>query len=834
MTYRNIALIAIAALACSPAMRSEQKNLGALKSPDGKLLVELTENNGTVNYSLKRGGAIVVEQSPLGIVTSEGDFSSGVTAATSAQKKIDSTFTLPAAKRSRINDLCNEVTVNVTKEGKNARFVVRLYNEGMAWRYEIDGSGDVTVSGETGGCVLPAQQTIMTQPLCQGTRGSFAESDTELLECMRTASLPLMAGNGDNTVILAETAPTSGYCGSRLTVSDGGALLFTPVETVATTLPLATPWRMVLAAPLNAVAESSMAECLGTPASADDFSWVKPGRAASAFAGEDHMASYLDMDNIRSYIDWASQQGWEYFTLDKSWRQNGIRLQDVVSYARSKNVGVFVWLSRHALPAAEGQMRTALQEYKTAGVKGVKVEFWEDEFTETVNQRNTLLKVAAEKQLMVILANSVNTAGLNRTWPNLMGTENGLNNSCYCFTPDLVGAAHNISSAILKAPYGPTDYYPVDFAEHNGKLLQSTTHAHQLALAVMFHSGVQHISDAPANLRHSMAKEILKTIPAAWDETCCTEAAAGEYITMVRRSGADRYIGTLAAEARTAEISLDFLNDGETVNAYIYRDGSCPTDIAFEYKTGLTKSDAIAISLARNGGALVKLTAADNEVKPYCVKYEAEAHGNTIPFGVSVLADATGFCSGGEFVAGAGNGRSLFVNNISVPETGTYAVTVYYMADKASAGYVKLNGSLASIRALDFINSGGTDGRALAQTTVSLQFDRTEGNSIEINSSEALPGIDRITVTDNQTLVSGVENVVSDPAMPGRVYGTDGAVAIEQPSEASYTVHNTLGRLLAAGKMEAGSITVPVHEKGIVIVSLATPSGRFAQKVIIR
>ena len=832
MKIYNIAIAAVFATAAGAPLSAE--TLATLKSPDGSTTLTVSNNNGTIEYQLARGSQALTGTSTLGITTSEADFTDGLTVTAVNEKKVDTKFRLPATNIAEVADHCSEVTLEVEKDSHKAQFILRLYNEGLAWRYAMQGSGTVTVPEETGALRIPSQSTIYSLPLCQGTRSSFAEADTELLECMKCAQLPLVTGSGDNTVIIAETAPGANYCGSRLTVGADGSYTFTPVETVTANLPLATPWRMVLTAPLATVASSAIAECLADPTTVSDLSWIKPGRAASAFAGEDHTASYLDMATIRSYIDWASRQGWEYFTLDKSWRQNGISLNDVVSYAKSKNVGVFVWLSRHTLTDNKSSMRVALQQYKTAGAKGIKVEFWEDNSQASASLRNTLLKIAAEKQLMVILSNSVNTAGLNRTWPNLMTTESGLANNSYCFSPDLVSARHNINSAIMRAPFGPNDYHPVDFAEAEGKLLQSVTHAHQLALAVAFRSGVQHIADAPDNLRYSMAKEILKSLPAAWDESRCTSAIPGEYFSIVRRNGSERYIAALTAEARTAEFPLTFLAGGETVNAYIYRDGTCPTDIAFEYKTGLTSASKLSVPLAENGGVLIKLTAADNETKPYCVRYEAEAEGNTIPFGVSVLSDPDSRCSGGEFVTGAGNGRSLFINNISVPKAGTYAVTVYYMADEASDGYLKLNGELASIRGLKFINSGGNSGRALAQLTVSMPFDRTEGNSIEINSSASLPGIDRITVTDNETTVSGMESVAADPEMPGRIYSVNGAVVIEQPQPASYAVYNTLGRMLASGTMDKGTVEVPVAERGIVIVTLSAPSARFSQKLVVK
>lgn len=829
----NITAIAASILIASASTPASAETVGTIKSPDGKLTLTIDTENGTVGYTLSKGAQILIERSAVGIATSEGDFTSGVTIDGMETAKINNTFTLPAASCNRIDDICNQATITLVNGDDVAKTVFRLYNDGMAFRYEIPGTGNITVSDESSECRIAGQGRIFNLPLCQGVNASFAEADTELMECMKTARLPLVSQSGDTHILVAETAPNGNYCGSRLEVA-GGAYHFTPLETVSATMPLKTPWRMILAGTQQQLAQTSMPLCLADPTTLTDTGWIRPGLAAWSFGGEDHTPQGFNMETIKKYIDWAASQHWQYFTLDKNWSRNGISLKEVTSYANSKNIGVFIWVSRHSLPTNETDLNKQLQDWKNAGVKGLKVEFWEHDTQESARLRQLFLQLTARKHMHVVLANSGNTAGLERTWPHLLATDNTLTNSAYAFNPDCVTAAHNINTAIFRAPLGLTDYCPVDFADHNGKLHQATTHAHQLALAVVMHGGLTNIGDAPANLRYSMAKEILKTIPATWSDTRCLAAEAEEFISLLRTDGSNRWLAALTSEKRTAEIPLDFLNDGERVNAYIYRDGSCPTDLAFSYRERLTRADKLSIEMADNGGFLVKLSASENEVKPYCIKYEAEATANTIPFGVSVLDDPDRLCSGGSYVSGAGNNRPVTINNITVPKTGTYAVTVYYMADEASNGFLKLNGSFASIRALNFINSGGQTGRSLAQATVSLPFDRTGGNSIEINSSDPLPSIDRITVTDNESLVSGVENVATDSPVPGHIYSLNGNVVIEQPTAATYTIHNTLGRLLASGSMDAGAVSIPLSEHGIVIVTLTCGTNRFATKVVVK
>ena len=817
----------------SPMAWSE--NIADIKSPNGRLQLKVENDGGTLSYILSRGANVLVEKSKVGLITSAGDFSSGISIKRIDTKDIEETFTLPAAGQSTVTDRCRELTVGIEKNSRPGSVIFRLYDEGMAWRYTVDGTASITVSGDAGEVRPASAEEYLTLPLSQGTRASFAATGAELLECMGKASLPLISRNGDDYLIINETAPASNFCGSRLNVPEKDVYVFTPVESVTARLPLATPWRMITTGSLKSIAAGHIAECLAQPSTLADTSWITPGRAVTTYCGEDHTASYLDGNVINSYIDWASNQGWEYITLDKWWNLTISQLKQVTAYASARNVGVIVWKSRKAFPNSEAAMRSELLSLKQAGAKGIKVEFWEDESLATVEQRNLLLQIAAEQKLLVLLSNTVNTAGLSRTWPNLMGSEAGVTNSSYVFSPDLVGAVHNINAAILHAAGGPVDYYPVDFAERDGKLLQATTHAHQLALAAVFHSGIQHIADSPSNLRHSITKNILKSLPATWDATEWLEAEHNEALMLVRRKGDDYYLAALTADPSSPEIPLSFLPEGKRVNAYIYHDGSCPTDINFEYKTGLTSSSTITLPMAASGGALVRFTSDDGSAKPYYKRYEAEGPDNTIPFGVSIAVDPDGLCSGGAYVTGGGMGRPVTINNISVPAPGNYAVNVYYMASEAVAGSVRLNGKLSTIRGLNFINTGGSSGRNLACITVTIPFENTEGNSLEISSSTTLPAIDRITVTDNETLeyTDGVDEVSVDDDAFCQAYTEGRTIVINTAQECAYTVYDTSGICIAAGKAKPGLNTIPVETAGVAIVTVTSDKATQTHKLII-
>ena len=439
------------------------------------------------------------------------------------------------------------------------------------------------------------------------------------------------------------------------------------------------------------------------------------------------------------------------------------------------------------------------------------------------------MKVTAEKQLLLNLHACTKPTGLRRTWPHLLTSEAVLENTVFTTFPDI----HNINSAIIRGAIGSTDYVPVDFADKNGCIHQKTTAAHQLALSVVFESGVQHIGDAPENIEYNIARDFLKTVPAAWDDTRCLEAVPDEYVSMVRCKGNEWYFASLTHDARTVSVPLSFLSSGERYNAYIYKDGECPSEIQFEWKENLTSKDTVSIDLLKHGGTAVLFSTSSQLPKPILMKYEAEADGNTIPFGVPVKTDTDSLCSGGKYVASIGNGRSITFNDVKVPESGTYAMTVYYMSDSPCTAYVKMNGNMDSWQEVSFVGTGGTSGGNLAHKTIWVDLDHTISNTVEIgNNSEYGPNIDRITLSKYADGTTDIETPESTEPV-GKVYALDKHIVIEQSSSTDYWVYNSLGQILKEGSFDGGRASLSVDEKGVYLVKVHTEDKVFTKKVLI-
>ncbi len=809
--------------------------IASAQSPDNEISVDFWLEGDALYYTVFKQDAVVVEKSKLAIKTSIGDFSSVLNFESANSSSVDASYFLPSGKKSLYINKYHQTNLVFTKDGETLEVVFRVYNDGVAFRYNIHGSGEMAVTEESSECVFSEVKRIFLHPTSKISNQPFEERSLDLLSCMNSSlALPLLVETNNSFVLLTEAMVDGNYAGAGMTIDElSGAFVFNVKQQEAVSLPFDSPWRTLIIGDLETIVASSLVDNLNKATSVTDFSWIKPGRAAWSYGGED-TSGYLDLENIKKYIDWAHQMGWEYFTLDKGWQNSGFTLSQVVTYANAKSIGVFVWVNQNSLPDDEVQLRNYLANLKNQGVKGLKVDYWDNESQRLMKKYNALLKLTAEQRLLVNMSSGPKPTGLRRTWPQLLTSEAVFGNIYYAQNSGVHCSADNINSAIIRNALGATDYAPVDFAKKDGRILQSTTWAHQLALSIIFESGVQHIMDAPENLQYHISKSFLSTLPSKWDDTKCLAAEPDQYISMVRKSSADWYLSALTHEAKNLEVSLAFLSPGTIYNAYVYKDGDCPSEIAFEYIENLNSDDQLTLTLLSSGGTVIRFSPADDHEKPVFVKYEAESDDNFIPFGVPVKDDPDGLCSGGKYVSSIGNGRSLTFQNVRVPETGLYALTSYYMADSERWAFWQINDDIQTLQEQFYINTGKESGDGLAHKTILVELEASVDNVIEYgHPTEQAPSIDRISLLLIQDDgLSADRNPTKESEVDVSIYTDRKAIIIEHSNTADYSIFNTAGQLIGSGNF-TGKATVPVFTSGVYIVNVYADSVQHTEKVMI-
>lgn len=717
-----------------------------VKSPDEKNILTVTAaDDGSLSYSLTRNGVALIAPSAVGIVSPDIDLAAGLTVSGTSRNQIDETYTLPTGKSHEYVNRCNELTVSCTKDGTAMDIIFRVYNDGAAFRYNIKGEGTLTVSADRSTISIPSLTTCWAQKYSADYSMPYPARTWEqmtALEGGRMCAPALVKTTGaDDWCLVTESANDGLFCTSALVAADAnahGTFSFAVKGEPVVQLPWLSPWRTIYVGSINDIVESSLNDNLNAAPATEDWSWVHAGLSSWDWGGMDGSQTH-DINVIKGFIDMAHIMGWPYYTLDDGWATSSYQLSDVTRYARSKGVEVFIWSHQNRFKNDYDQVYDILSHWHDLGFVGIKVDFFEDDSQEMMEKYDKILRAAAELKMMVNLHGCVKPSGLRRTYPNLITSEAVWGGEHYYFDHLSTQAHHNVTLALTRNVIGAMDYTPTEFARRDGVIRHTTTWSHQLALATLYESGIQTMSDSPENVIYSVGTPLLKVLPAAWDETRCLEAVPDEYVTMARRSGDDWYIASISKDARDVQLPLDFLGEGE-YTAQIYADGSCPSDISYSSST-VNSSSTLRLPVKATGGVTVRISKKPHHQPDFTL---VEAENGDRSNGTTLENDNDGNCSGKKFVGFLGYGRTLKLN-YSAPADGVYGITVYYITRDTRSAYFKVNDgekAVTSFQGNGF--SWGSDGLAFKTIFVKM----TAGdNTIEIgNDNGDCPNIDRLVV----------------------------------------------------------------------------------------
>jgi hypothetical protein len=232
-----------------------------------------------------------------------------------------------------------------------------------------------------------------------------------------------------------------------------------------------------------------------------------------------------------------------------------------VRYGREKNVGLILYVDWRQ---ANRQRDELCPLYEKWGIKGLKLGFVQVGPQSDTAWITATIQKAAEHHLMLNIHDGYRTTGYSRTYPNLMTVEGVQGNEHF------LSAAHNCTLPFTRYIAGPADY-TVCYYDRRLK----TSHAHQLAMAVISYSPLQWILwyDRPSAYAGEPELEFFRKVPTVWDETKVVQGQIGEYATIARRSGDDWFIGAInGQQPRKLQIPLDFLDRDKKYMAHIYSD----------------------------------------------------------------------------------------------------------------------------------------------------------------------------------------------------------------------------------------------------------------------
>ena len=623
------------------------QNKFELVSPNGEIKVSFNLSD-KIYYNIDYNGEVLLKDNFLQLILKNQVLGQNPKLRRQKRTSIDEQLTpVVPLKYSKVNNRYNQLLLTF----KDYSVEFRAFDDGIAYRFITSQKGDVEVMGEEFAINFPSDYLLhLQQP--GGFKTSCEEPYTHIQSNTwkpedKMAILPaLIDTKKDYKILISESDLTDYPCmflkgtGANGIVStfpktplafaeDGDRSLKITEEAdyIAKTKGTRNyPWRyFVISKNDKQLIENTMTYRLAEKNQLQDVSWIKPGQVswewwndASPYGPDVNFVSGYNLETYKYYIDFASKFGIPYIIMDEGWAKSTrdpytpnpkVDLHELIRYGKEKNVGIVLWLTWLTVENNFDLFKT----FNEWGVKGLKIDFMDRSDQWMVNYYERVAREAAKHNLFVDFHGSFKPAGLEYKYPNVLSYEGvrGMEQMGGCY-PD-----NSLYLPFMRNAVGPMDYTPGAMISMQPNVYRSErpnsasigTRAYQLALFVVFESGLQMLADNPTlYYRNEDCTRFITQVPVTWDETVALEAKAGEYVIVAKRKGDKWFIGGMTnngEKEREFTINLDFLNKDRSYQMTSFEDGINAGRQAMDYRcksSQVKAGEQLTVKMVRNGG----------------------------------------------------------------------------------------------------------------------------------------------------------------------------------------------------------------------------------------
>ncbi|RAW02345.1 glycoside hydrolase family 97 protein [Pseudochryseolinea flava] len=619
-----------------------------LTSPDGQLSVSITLAD-RIYYTINAGGQTIFQKNHLSLTLGSEVLGANPKLLRSKTGKVSEDIkpyvSLKfATVKSSYNFLAMEFKGKFTVE-------FRAFNDGVAYRFITAKDGDVEISEEDFVVNFPKDCLLHLQ-LAGGFKTSYEETyshkqSNEWKPSDRMSTLPLLVDTKNTYKVLISESDLTDYPAMFIKSSGSnvmnGVFPKVPLEfgpdgdrsvkilkeasyIAKTKGSRSFPWRyFVVTKDDRFLIENTMTLKLSAKPAITDVAWIKPGQAswewwndASPYGPDVDFVSGYNLETYKYYIDFAAKFGVPYIIMDEGWAKETtdpytpnpkVDVKELIRYGKEKNVGIVLWLTWLTVHKNMDLFKT----FETWGVKGVKIDFMDRSDQWMVNYYENVVKEAAKHHLFVDFHGAFKPAGLEYKYPNLLSYEGvrGMEQMGGC-TPD-----NSLYLPFMRNAVGPMDYtpgamlsmQPEVYASERPNSASIGTRAYQLALFVVFESGIQMLADNPTlYYRNEECTAFMTKVPTTWDETKAIHANVGEYAVVAKRKGERWFVGGICngkEDKRMLDLNFDFLTPGKSYTLTLFEDGINAGRQAMDYRKrtlSVKNGDKLTITMVRNGG----------------------------------------------------------------------------------------------------------------------------------------------------------------------------------------------------------------------------------------
>ncbi|MBO9672456.1 MAG: glycoside hydrolase family 97 catalytic domain-containing protein [Sphingobacteriaceae bacterium] len=570
-----------------------------IASPDKTLRVSVFLQDKSLFYSINRNATPVLSNSSLGLVREDADFSKNLSIlSVSRNELVKDNYTLKNSKRLNNQYRANRRILHLQNaSSKKIDVIFQVSDDGVAFRYYFpDGDKQLKkITEEKTAFHFFAATKAWMQPMAvaktgfESTNPSYEEHYKKEINVGTPAPTaagwvyPALFNYKDTWLLITEAGLDGSYCATRLKQNspDGNYQVGFPDPREAftnqnvnpeSTLPWHSPWRVIAIGSLKKVTESTLGTDLADPAKANINPDLFPlGKASwSWIMLKDDSIVY---DVQKRYIDFAADMKWEYCLIDADWdtKIGYEKMKELADYAKSKNVSLLLWYNsagdwntvkytpKNKLTTKESRLKEFALLQKM-GIKGVKIDFFGGDGQSMIRYYLELFEDAAKFGLSVNCHGATLPRGWQRTYPNLLTMESikGMEFITFSQYDADQEPTHATTIPFTRNIFDPMDFTPMNLSKIPN-IKRKTTSVFELALPVIFHSGIQHLAESPDGMATVPAyvKSFLQNFPSGWEDTRLIDGYPGKFVVMARKAGSKWYIAGINGEASAKKVNFD-------------------------------------------------------------------------------------------------------------------------------------------------------------------------------------------------------------------------------------------------------------------------------------
>lgn len=620
-----------------------------LTSPSANLAVRFFLNeDGSPFYEIAYQGQPLLRPSRLGLRRKDSDFTRSLhLLGASDVESVEDRYEILTAKR-RVNwyRAHRQVMHLEAAEGQKMDLIFQVSDDGVAFRYLFPETSpalyhleeEVTSFHFFSHTLAWLQPMSVAKTFWAETNPAYEEFYQQGIPVGTPSTLgvgwvyPALFRTGETWIALSEGSLSANYCGTRLrTESPDGEYSIgfpDPQEhfqggpvAPESSLPWLTPWRLIVIGDLPTVAESTLGIDLADPPAVDFDGTIEPGAASWSWVLlKDAHTTY---EVQKQFIDYAADMNWKYCLIDGLWdTQIGYeKIRELTDYARCQGVRILLWYnsagdwnSTHQTPRGKTLTHNSRMEEFTRlrdmGVAGLKIDFFPGDGQSAIGYYLDILKDAAPFGLLINFHGSTLPRGWQRTYPHLMTMEaiRGLEFITFEQNNADQAPSHCAMLPFTRNLFDPMDFTPMVLDRIPG-IERRTSSAFELALSVLFTSGIQHYGEIPTGMAKApeYVREFLRGIPPVWENTYFLAGHPGAFVVSARQGGSSWYIAGINAQSTPHPLTLDLSRLLAKGPAHLITDGD-GGNLSFRHETFLLPPDSkVEMPLQPKGGFVITL-----------------------------------------------------------------------------------------------------------------------------------------------------------------------------------------------------------------------------------